>query len=138
MMNMLRQSSAQARQASAHFRQCSMWSCFPHSRAHSSHISAQRRQILSENSLPLDMASTANRQISAHSWFSLMHSVSTATSFSLKQALAQWLHITAQSKHFSIQDLNFSWLMVNGIIELVVADPHVIPIILVPYSAYFG
>jgi uncharacterized membrane protein len=66
-------------------------------------MSAHTLHMFFENSLSLDMYWPASVQISAQSRLSWMHLASIFTLSSLRQAVAQASHDSAQSKHASIQ-----------------------------------
>jgi hypothetical protein len=92
----LRHSSAQRRQESAQRRQWSC-ACFAHSSPHAWQMSAQAVHSSRAFSLPRAIAAAARAQISAQSMSSAMQRAIILTSFSCRQALAQWLHAAAQS-----------------------------------------
>src|SRR5690606_12648909 len=96
---------AQARQASAHSRQCSMpiSACFSHSSAHRSQISAHILHSSLLNCPSILITFTAASHMIVHSKFNWIHFLRCSRSFSSKQAAAHWLQNTAHSPHASIQ-----------------------------------
>lgn len=98
---------SQRRHASAQTRQCScMFACCSHSVAHRAH--AVRHA--SSSARPASVSPPPNRdrtrpvasQMSTHSKFRRMHSVSSATIFSLRHASAHAEHVATHSRHASI------------------------------------
>ena len=100
--------SAHLRQASAQSWQCSA-SCFSHSAAQASQISAHSRHNSCAKREPRLMNAAAPKQASAQSRSSRMHSAILSTSGSPRHASAQCSHICAHLRQASIQAKNCLW-----------------------------
>jgi hypothetical protein len=105
-----RHASAHSRQDFAQAWQCAA-SCFSHSVAQASQISAQSSRARVANGLPLAMSSEASRQIAEQSRSSRMHWRIILTSVSPRHSEAQWSQAEAHASHASIQLWNRSWVM---------------------------
>jgi hypothetical protein len=95
--------SAQRRQASAHALQSAM-SWAPHSLAHQSQISAQRRQSCFANGLCRAIASAQSRQIAAHSTQQAGHALELVLPL---MCAKQCPHSVAQSLQAAMQSFDF-------------------------------
>lgn len=111
-------SAAQARQASAHFWQWSIW-CWPHSSAQALQISTQRRQKACAWSLPRAIKEAATRQICAQSMSRAIQRAIAFTSSSLRHAAEQKSQASAQVLQASMQLWKFIWSMMFSFMKKV-------------------